>query len=370
MNTACFIEAIDVLFPRGNRLFGEAGSYGEALMPPWPSVAAGAIRSHILVRDGVDLAAFAQGKQAHPELGTPEAPGGFRLVDFGLARRSEKGCRRLYPLPADLVVHEHDGKYLPRRLKPTPVADGLLGSFALERLPVMAVDRQAKTETGLWLEEAGWRDYLAGQMPAAEDLVETGDLWRIDERIGVGLDAGTRSAREGHLFSMQGVALKEDVGFLALVDGVDSIGEGLLRFGGDGRGTRMEAVDYARPEPDYQAICAEGRCRIVLTTPGIFPDGWRLPGDRGEAFSLAGVSARVSCAAVPRAGVVSGWDLARRRPKPAVRYAPAGSVYWLDDLEATPESLMRLVDQGLWPEEEPDEARRAEGFNRFTFATY
>ena len=36
--TSCFIEPLDVLFLRGNQLFGEPGSYGEALMPPWPSV--------------------------------------------------------------------------------------------------------------------------------------------------------------------------------------------------------------------------------------------------------------------------------------------------------------------------------------------
>ena len=48
-----FLEPLDVLFLRGNQLFGEAGSYGEALMPPWPSVAAGAIRSRILADSGI-----------------------------------------------------------------------------------------------------------------------------------------------------------------------------------------------------------------------------------------------------------------------------------------------------------------------------
>ena len=51
-----FIEPLDVLFLRGNQLFGEPGSYGEALMPPWPSVAAGALRTRILADDGFDAA--------------------------------------------------------------------------------------------------------------------------------------------------------------------------------------------------------------------------------------------------------------------------------------------------------------------------
>lgn len=30
------IEPLDVLILRGNKLFADAGSHGEALMPPWP----------------------------------------------------------------------------------------------------------------------------------------------------------------------------------------------------------------------------------------------------------------------------------------------------------------------------------------------
>ena len=45
MATTHFIEPVDILFLRGNRLFGDAGSFGESLTPPWPSVVAGALRS-------------------------------------------------------------------------------------------------------------------------------------------------------------------------------------------------------------------------------------------------------------------------------------------------------------------------------------
>ncbi|MDY6813388.1 MAG: type III-B CRISPR module-associated Cmr3 family protein, partial [Pseudomonadota bacterium] len=59
MSTSVFIEPLDVLFLRGNKLFGDPGSYGEALIPPWPSIAAGALRSRMLADDGTDLTAFA-----------------------------------------------------------------------------------------------------------------------------------------------------------------------------------------------------------------------------------------------------------------------------------------------------------------------
>lgn len=73
------IEPLDVLLLRGNQSFGDPGSYGDAVMPPWPSVAAGAIRSRMLADAGADLAAFARSEQPHPALGTPARPGPFTL---------------------------------------------------------------------------------------------------------------------------------------------------------------------------------------------------------------------------------------------------------------------------------------------------
>ena len=68
-STALFIEPLDVLILRGNKLFADAGSHGEALMPPWPSVAAGALRSRILIDAGIDPAAFAASRASlAPEL--------------------------------------------------------------------------------------------------------------------------------------------------------------------------------------------------------------------------------------------------------------------------------------------------------------
>jgi CRISPR-associated protein Cmr3 len=78
---------------------------------------------------------------------------------------------------------------------------------------------------------------------------------------------------------------------------------------------------------------------------------------------------------VPRFDTVSGWDLARWQPKPALRAAPAGSVYWLDELDTTPEAFRKLAATGLWAESgedaKPESAsRRAEGFNRFWLAAW
>ena len=363
---ARFIEPLDVLFLRGNKLFGDPGSHGEALIPPWPSVVAGAIRSRMLADDSIDFARFARSEIEHETLGTPGRPGSFSVVAFHLARRKDGRVEPIFALPADLSVAENGTV---RRLSPVLPSEGIVTSCPTPLLPVLAEERRAKPATGSWLSVAGWRKYLAGATPVAEDLVK--GLWKLDPRVGIGVDSATGGPEDGKLFTVQAVALDRDVGFLALVAGAIPPYEGTLRFGGDGRGAAIAKADVILPRGDHAAIARAGRCRIVLTAPGLFPEGWRLPGSGGQGnFDLCGVKARVAAVALPRADIVSGFDIARLRPKPAQRVAPTGSVYWLDGLSATPDALDKLVTHGLWSEPCEDEQRRAEGFNRIAIAAW
>lgn len=372
-----FIEPLDVLFLRGNQLFGEPGSYGEALMPPWPSVAAGALRTRILADDGVDLAAFAAGQAVHPQLGTPTAPGSFVLQAFQVARRQGQSVELLVPLPADLVVTNKEGSPSSgagtvQPLRPTALHAGIATSSPLPQLAVLpqGTDR-SKPASGWWLTGSGWQKYLHGHSITATDLVHTSQLWRFDERVGVGLAEDTRSAADGKLFTTRAVALHSGVGFAVAAAGADLPAGGSLRLGGDGRAAALHDAPIAWPEPDYDAISRAGRCRVVLTSPGIFAGGWMLPGmDAGQHIRLPGLSARVVAAAVSRADTVSGWNLATRAPKAAQKTAGTGSVYWLQELQATPDALRKLAAHGLWQDPCEDAQRRAEGFNRFSFASF
>lgn len=359
-----YIEPLDVLFLRGNKLFGDPGSYGESLIPPWPSVAAGAIRSRMLADDGVDLNAFATGDSPHKTLGTPAQPGSFMLQGFYMARKVGSQVEVLVAPPSDLVISKDDQDKL-HVFRLVPQAIDLPSSFPLSMLPVLAQGERNKAVSGYWLTQTGWQAYLSGQTPTAAHLKASSDLWGIDPRVGIGMNESTGSVEDGKLFSAQAVSLKQNVGFLVAVTGAMPPADGLLRLGGDGRAASITSAKVQIPESDYSAILASKRCRIVLTSPGLFPDGWLLPGvDADNRFELGGVSARLVSACVPRAETVSGWDLARRQPKPAQRVAPTGSVYWLDDLQATPEQLRKLAESGLWSELCEDAARRAEGFNR------
>ena len=257
----------------------------------------------------------------------------------------------IFALPADLVIERDQDALAVRRVQPTAVAEALASSNPLPWLPVLAQKERTKPVTGWWLTSAAWQSYLRGEEIKPGDIVKTESLWRYDLRVGVGLSAATRHVEEGKLFSVNAVAFRPDVGFLACVTGADLVTDDFLRFGGDGRGARMKVVEVDWPQPDIERIARAGRARLVLTTPGLFEHGWLPTGlsliDGTHRLELHGVRAQLAAAAVPRAEVVSGFDLANSLPKPALRAAPGGSVYWLKDLDATPELAPQACRDGL-----------------------
>ena len=96
----------------------------------------------------------------------------------------------------------------------------------------------------------------------------------------------------------------------------------------------------------------------MLTTPGVFVDGWKPASEQIPATLVA--------ASVNRAETISGWDLEKKSPKAAQRVAPAGNVYWFDKLAGV-ENLKALLDNAM---KAPDAVRHAEGFNHYQIAPW
>lgn len=394
-----FIEPLDVLIMRGNKLFGDPGSYSESLIPPWPSAASGAIRSAMLANRGHDFRAFGKSEiTSDKELGTPDNPGTFTLTRFQLARRDQHGkVEAIYPMPADLVVGKavedkqaagksDEDKLVINQLRPASLTNSTIeSSNHTAYLPILPENQRSKPERGRWLNAEGWAKYIeGGTLDPEKHTIGTSELWTLETRIGVGLDDITRSAKTGQLFSLQAASLLKrehqtgqthDIGFITEVCGATLPDEMTLRFGGDGRGAlARRAKDVRSPVVDYDAIANNGRCKLVLSSPGLFANGWLPTGtsrhnDRWR-FSLHGVEAEIVCAAIPRSETISGFDLATSSPKAAQRAVSTGAVYWLEHLQATPEALEELISQGLWLQSEESASRRAEGFNRLTIAAY
>ncbi len=376
MSTWRFIQPVDTLTLRGNKLFGAAGDFGESGFPPRPSVLAGALRSLLLAQAGDQIEGFTQGQplpdaELNRILGTPDKPGDFALRGVFPARRGADGqVDLLWPLPADLLVFD-TGKTV-RALAPQVLPQDIQASTP-EGLPMVAVLRQpeaAKPEGGWLLNPQGIAAYLAGKPIQAEHLVGQSGLWAREARIGIALSRASRTVEEGKLFTVEHTVPRQPehggpaTGLAVAVDGVGERlpTKGFLRLGGDGRTAQIVAMPAPELPVPLEMIQQTRRFKLVLTTPGVFAQGWRprLPD---------GLTARLVCAAVPRFEVISGWDLAAWKPKDAERAVPAGAVYWFEGLDGDPGKLAEWVAGGLWAHDS-DRVRRAEGFNNALLAAW
>lgn len=375
-----FLQPLDVLYLRGNRLFGDSSATGEALMPPWPSMAAGALRSQILAFHGVDSGQFAQGIKLTGELaqslGTPAEPGTFRLSQFVLAKIDGDKLLDIYlPLPSDVIVLE-DKKHI-HYLQPQQLADSILTSAPCNQLPIFRSEKPAKPDSSLWLNQAGIQAWLNGEVIETKQLTSSGELWKIDSRLGIALTSEGRTTSEGQLYTVEAVALAENIGFLAGIQGADSLlpKRGVLRLGGDGRGAQHNKINWKPLAPHWNIIEKTRRFRLLLSTPGLFEQGWLLPGMSEQAdgfiWQTTDFSAHLVTASVSRAETISGWDLASHHPKPALKAVSTGSVYWFDQFEGEIQALRKLVENGLSQiSAYPDKKRRAEGFNNIMVAAW
>lgn len=300
-----------------------------------------------------------------------------------LARREGGGAwQPLLPAPADALVVRPEGQD-PQVMGLRPRAPGLPGGCDLPaRLRPLAVEDGGKPLAGFRFWD--WDDLLAwlrNPGGAGQPTPAPFPGLPLEERVHVGLDSSKGTAREGSLFTTQGLRLegwREEAEPAAAEDFRERIWEewsllcrcspgeavsldGLATLGGERRLAPLETVspeDWPALPPELLEQTAEARLlRLLLATPAPFQEGWK-PGwlDRdleGSPPGAPGIRLRLVAAAVPRHQAVSGWDCQLRRPK-AIRWlAPAGSVYFLELLEGeAPELLSRTWLHSLCEEEQ------------------
>ncbi|MFN3414195.1 MAG: type III-B CRISPR module-associated Cmr3 family protein [Thermoanaerobaculum sp.] len=413
MTAYLFLKPLDVLFFRGNEAFGDTGQHGEALMPPWPSVFSGALRSAILAADPqTELALFSEktreedvvSQTIRRVIGTPRKPGRFRISFVSLGTKDEI----FLPAPGDLLVWEHgnaarqsvddrecprtgrslrgedenaaDGRAVTtqRRLKPLERSRVTFKSEGSEVFPfsfpselshvVAGKLPKGKPASGWWLKQKGLEAYLRGETPEPGDFIHWSKLWREDFRLGIARSRESYTAEEGRIYTTVGVALAANVGFVVGVEGVEDEQlprAGVVRLGGDGRGA--ELLPWEGRLPDIQPSSEEWLALCV--TPCVSPLGWKPPGVREQGGELFLGNARLVGCSVARAQVVSGWDLAAHQPKPAQPAIPPGSVFYFKGPKPETPPFVAGLEAWLASEKEPKPAeyvwrqRLAEGFN-------
>jgi CRISPR-associated protein Cmr3 len=343
------LEPHDPLLARDNRPFGsDEGAAATSLPLPNPGTLAGAWRTR--VGRGGD----------GPFQGDPVAL--KRLAIRGpllAALQDDGGLGFGVPAPADAVLFEtrEPGKPdMVRCLAPIAVEDALmdlpegLAPVGFKAGGPAAKPSKDAPEYWAWATFERWlEDPKDGAWQRADGFVGPAR----EARTHVSIAAETGTAEEGRLFSTEGrrflvgtsqgaqrfgrlaltVEVAEDEGFVA----------GVSPVGGERRlasWSRASGGWPPLPSKLAEAIAQDGRCRLVLLTPGVFAAG-NMPGD---GLARAGLQPVLKAVVNQRPHVISGWDLTKgdSGAKPTRRAVPAGAVYYLE-LPGSPEARMQWL---------------------------
>ncbi|MBI2190385.1 MAG: type III-B CRISPR module-associated protein Cmr3 [Planctomycetes bacterium] len=343
------LQPLDTLFFRDGRPFEAATQAASGL--PLPQTLAGALRTWLLRRAGCDFEKLAQAmEQAKKnDKGFAEAVANGQnseVAAIGKLRfRGPWFALNGQPLvPAPAILHQIKDSEEIVRLAPlktrlpgwNPPSPGMLPLWWKGNKPTERLDG--------YLTRSGLQKFLDGNTPEKDkkDILEASDLFDFDRRVGIGVEPENLTAEEGQIYAVSLLALKKEVTLYAEIDAPE---EALKLFphqeaavpiplGGEGRRVALERI-----EPVCWPIASpsEGRALLLLTTPAFF-DVRRAGLRQYQAIA----------AAVPGYEAVSGWDLAKRGPKPTRFAVKAGSVYFLEKpLNPAPPSLCEGEDAAL-----------------------
>jgi CRISPR-associated protein Cmr3 len=346
--TVWIIEPRDPLIVRDGRPFGpDPGARATPLPFPFPSTVAGGLRG---------LAGRAEGQQFRAELSEIVREHVHVCGPLLVELNCDGSIADWYaPAPADATIHELETRDEKRgallRLLPLALPSGACTNLPNTLLPVGqsgAPDkRKPHSQTPQFWRWNAFAQWLSAPEESTVEVATRGiRTLETNPRMHVSIVPETQTAREGFLYQTRGLefATKHDSATkqhkrLALAAQVEVTGKedelfahfggGMAPLGGERRLMRWEQHESlklrAAPEGLFAQIGEQRACRIVLLTPAYFTAGYKP-----DVSKLADkLSAELVAAAVPRAQVVSGWDIVAGTPKPTRRLAPAGSVYFV-----------------------------------------
>lgn len=380
MNKKIFIEPLDVLLFRESKPFsGGEDHLARSVFPPPPSTLYAALRSHLLSSNFGRMEAFKEGIDvpAHltEEIGTPSRFGTLEIQRLLLARRkigpdaSQPAAQveLLYPMPGDVM--ELKGSAPARYVLLRP-ANGLPMETNLPHgLQHLWFPKDLHLEaSGGWLTEAGMQRYLEGNAHSdasfflndeviAEDQVGK-EIFTREERTGIARDRASRSVREGLLYSVEYVRLKQGVGLFTECSGTKLLPEsGVINLGGDRRPAYYQAAIDSDLKLDKvkEQIAACRRFKIFVITPALIEHGWCPKWIDHQTLEgvLNGISVKLVAAALGKPVGIGGFDIVKQHPKPIHRFVPAGSVYFFELLEGDADKVMEAFHRKSISEDMP-----------------
>lgn len=402
--TIWIIEPHDPLIVRDGRPFGpDPGARASSLPFPFPSTTAGGVRTRAALDDN-GFFKFPN-DQDRPEIQEQLnrlkqlRVRGPLLVQLAAEGRDIASNQWLVPAPRDALLFPAKPaatggpsallqQLVPLQLPQDTQTDFdqkglvLVGQSSYdERKPLNEAPRYWYWKTfQIWL---GNPSSLNGAVQRLSDLGQTGPL--REQRLHVSIDADKEVAKDGMLFETSGMEFTapgkgeqrlKDAQRLALAIAVDDSEQftpraGLAGFGGERRivSWRKSSTDLPScPSGLEQTVVTNKACRVFLLTPACFKEGYH-PGWLLKEAAKYGVTAAPKAIAIQRPQVVSGWDLALRKPKPSRRLAPAGTVLFLS-LQGNDTEISDWI-KSMWMQcISDDQQDRTDGFGLAVFGTW
>lgn len=377
-----FIEPLDVLLFRDSKPFtaGEAHR-AKTTFPPTPLPFVGALRSKILIEQGIDFEDYRENrtdKKIYVAIGKPENYGALQIRGPLLAQRLGLNLEVFFPLPYNLLGGEPVIALNPlgKGLESASCSPaGPMKSFNVTLCLWKHAEKAGEELKNKMLSSEGLYHYLCGRPDSAAPW-NTKDLYATEIRVGIELDASRRTAQEGRLYMAEFIRLNREKrsGFLLEVNAEQlkeilkpepfSLSGGLLALGGERRAAHYEPVELTT-STFRELIDSDGQKRkelmdavkqtqtngkyrfmLYLASPALFANGW-LPDfitDHTELTGeIVGLQIRLVAASVGKPLAIGGWDLAKRAPKPLLKAVPPGSVYFCELLQGSVKTLFEQL---------------------------
>jgi len=317
-NITIQLDPLDTLFFKDGKPFsmGEE-TWADGIFPPPPSVLYGAIRTTLISEQ--------MGEEELGDLIKNTENLTIRNIAVNLGGQDE-----YYPLPFDVVAYKDKGiekgdyEVFPLPIKHLNLSSG---SF-LSVFPVYEKDDYQTVEHPLrgLISRTNLLKYLRGNQ-ATFKCKNWSDFVLEEPKVGIKRNRFTRTTSEvdGELYRVGMKRVKNDARFQLTFNwqgnsSIFSKNGNPVRLGAEGKLVEASIVENAI---SVMAAITTRYIKVYLATDGVFQNGF-------PDLSRLGISATLKGMATGKPYMLGGFDMAERRPKPMLKIAPAGSVFYYE----------------------------------------
>lgn len=328
------LEPLDTLFFKDGKPFsmGEE-TWAETIFPPYPSTIYGALRTawfneNIKEFEKLDKEDFNSKKDPTIQL---------KIKNIFI----KKGNEFLFIIPRDILCNKNK-KF--QRLK---LEESFLSSVNNVKLLMNPEDEIFSYES-IWISLIQIKKYLSNNLKVKyiSNISKSNNIFEYESKVGIARDRIKHSAKDGHLYRVNMLRLKEEVKIYVDFEGLKFKNLNFLKLGGEGKYVKV-FINNKKNEINIPTLDIEKKFLIYLSTPAIFKKGW-LPDWidentlEGIIFKNLNLKVKLITVAIGKPKFIGGFDIAEGKPKPMYKAVPEGSVYYFEIIEGDKDILKKI----------------------------